>query len=141
MPLMNLKRQGLIEDYYVTNPSLFDVPSDFPIDVVWLQRISSSRLLDHLSKVIDNQYLYDLDDLLISNARYNGRELIDQGAVEEAVRRCSVLRDFAPFDGGFGKVCWIACEAKNGRLSQRLRIHAAAENSGSARGNCCSFNR
>jgi len=91
MPLMNLKRQGLIEDYYVTNPSLFDVPSDFPIDVVWLQRISSSRLLDHLSKVIDNQYLYDLDDLLISNARYNGCELIDQGAVEEAVRRCSVL--------------------------------------------------
>lgn len=91
MPLLNLKRQGLIEDYHVTNPSLFDVPSDFPIDVVWLQRICSSRLLHHLSKVIGDQYLYDLDDLLIGSAPYNGRELIDRKAVEEAVRCCSVL--------------------------------------------------
>jgi hypothetical protein len=38
MPLLNMRRQGLIDDYFITNPTLFDVPNEFAFNVVWLQR-------------------------------------------------------------------------------------------------------
>ena len=70
MPLLNLKKQGLIDNYFITNHTLFDVPEDFCFDVVWLQRVSDPRLINHLATKIDNNYLYDLDDFLIGSPSY-----------------------------------------------------------------------
>ncbi|MEW6387211.1 MAG: hypothetical protein AB1491_06820 [Thermodesulfobacteriota bacterium] len=91
MPLLNLKRQGLIADYFITNPSLFDLPDDYTFDVVWLQRVDDPVLLDHLAQKIDSHYLYDLDDLLVGRASFRGPDLVNPEAVGEGVRRCRVL--------------------------------------------------
>ncbi len=91
MPLLNMKKQGLIEDYFITNPSLFDVPDDLAFDVIWLQRVNDPRLIDHLSRKIDNHYLYDLDDLLIGTASYRGIDLPNKESVLEAAKNCRVL--------------------------------------------------
>jgi hypothetical protein len=91
MPLVNMKRQGLIDDYFVTNPTLLDVPDDFRFDVVWLQRVLSAPLIEHLSKRIENHYLYDLDDLLVGRAAYRTDELTHQDTVLNAVEGCRVL--------------------------------------------------
>ncbi len=91
MPLLNLKRQGLIADYFITNPSLFDLPDDFLFDVVWLQRVDDPILLNHLAEQIDSNYLYDLDDLLVGHASYREVDLVKQPVVLEAVRQCRIL--------------------------------------------------
>jgi hypothetical protein len=91
MPLLNLKRQGLIADYFITNPLLFDLPDDFVFDVVWLQRVDDPALLNHLAEKIDSRYLFDLDDLLVGRASYRGIDLVCQQAVLEAIRKCRIL--------------------------------------------------
>ena len=70
MPLLNMKRQGLIDGYFITNPTLFDVPDQFAFDVVWIQRGATSRLIEHLERKIHSRYLLDLDDFLIGKPSY-----------------------------------------------------------------------
>lgn len=91
MPLLNLKMQGLIQDYFITNPLLFDVPDDFIFDTVWLQKMDDPDLLQHLTKKINNHYLYDLDDLLIGHCSYRGSDLVKKEWVVESIRQCRVL--------------------------------------------------
>jgi hypothetical protein len=91
MPLFNLRKQGIIDDYFITDPSLFDVPDDFAFDVVWLQRVNDPRLIEHLGTRIHNHFLYDLDDFLIGRALYRPDELMNKEAVLEAVKNCRVL--------------------------------------------------
>jgi hypothetical protein len=91
MPLVNLKKQGLIADYFVANPSLFDVPADFVFDVVWLQRTNDPGLIRHVAERTDRRFLYDVDDLLTGRAAYRSEPLINRKAVTEALAACSVL--------------------------------------------------
>jgi hypothetical protein len=91
MPLFNLKKQGFVEDYFITDPSLFDVPDDFSFDVVWLQRCNDPRLRDHLETKIGSHFLYDLDDLLIGNAAYREDRLPHKEVILDSMKRCRVL--------------------------------------------------
>ncbi|OGM17674.1 hypothetical protein A2V61_04190, partial [Candidatus Woesebacteria bacterium RBG_19FT_COMBO_47_8] len=91
MPLLNLKKQGLIEDFFITNPTLFDVPQDALFDVIWLQRVDDAGLIAHLGERLGHHYLYDLDDLLLGRAAYRGLDLVNQEGVLEAVRRARLL--------------------------------------------------
>ena len=83
MPLINLKKRGLIDGYYVTDPTLFDVPDEYFFDVVWLQRVRNSKLIAHLGQVIDNNYLYDLDDFMIGMPSYIPCLLYTSDAADE----------------------------------------------------------
>ena len=65
LPLLILKRQGLINDYFVADPTLFNVPEDKPFDVIWLQRVRYAALITHLEERLSSQYLYDIDDFMI----------------------------------------------------------------------------
>lgn len=92
MPLINLKKRGLIDSYYVTDPTLFDVPDEYVFDVVWLQRVRNSKLIAHLGQVIDNNYLYDLDDFMIGMPSYiPEQELRNKEVIVKAIRNCKVL--------------------------------------------------
>ena len=89
--LFNLKKQGLIEDYFITDPSLFDVPDDFVFDVVWLQRCNDPKLRDLLEAKIGNNFMYDLDDLLIGGAAYREDRLSHKEVIHDLVKQCRVL--------------------------------------------------
>ncbi len=91
MPLLNLRKQCLIEDYYITDPSLFDVPEDALFDVIWLQRVNDPELIGRLADLIDSHYLYDLDDLLFGAPSYRRHPVINADTVREAISRCRVL--------------------------------------------------
>ncbi len=91
MPLFNLKKQGLIEEYFITDPSLFDVPDDFVFNVVWLQRCNDPRLRDHLESKIGKNFMYDLDDLLIGRAAYREDRLTHKDVIKDFVKQCRVL--------------------------------------------------
>ncbi len=91
MPLFNLKKQGIIEDYFVTDPSLFDVPDDFVFNVVWLQRCNDPKLRDLLERKIGSNFMYDLDDLLIGGAAYREDRLPHKEVIRDLVKQCSVL--------------------------------------------------
>lgn len=92
MPLINLKKQGLIDGYYVTDPTLFDVPHELLFDVVWLQRIRNAKLIAHLAQAIGNNYLYDLDDFMIGVPSYiPEHELRNKAVIIEAIQNCRVL--------------------------------------------------
>jgi hypothetical protein len=91
MPLLNLKKQGLIEGYFVTNPTLFDVPDDQFFDVVWLQRVRFGQLISHLSERLADGYLYDIDDFMIGEPSYLSREELHPQTVIEALKNCKVL--------------------------------------------------
>ena len=92
MPLLNLKRQGLIDGYFVTDPTLFDLPAEFVFDVVWLQRVRNSKLIDHVGRVIGNNYLYDLDDFMIGEPSYiPEEELRNKEVIVKAIRNSKVL--------------------------------------------------
>ena len=92
MPLLNLKKQGLIDDYFITNHTLFDVPEDFCFDVVWLQRVSDPRLINHLAQRIDNNYLYDLDDFLIGSPSYiPPSDMLHKEVIQQALQNCRIL--------------------------------------------------
>jgi hypothetical protein len=92
MPLVNLKKHGLIDGYYVTDPTLFDVPDELLFDVVWLQRIRNAKLIGHLDKAIGSNYLYDLDDFMIGVPSYiPEQELRNKEVIIRAIRNCKVL--------------------------------------------------
>lgn len=92
MPLVNLKKNGLIDDYYVTDPTLFDVPNELVFDVVWLQRIRNEKLITHLDRQINSNYLYDLDDFMIGAPSYiPDHELRNKEIIMKAIADCKVL--------------------------------------------------
>jgi hypothetical protein len=91
MPLVNLKRQGFIDRYFITDPSLFDLPSEFSFDVLWLQRVTNRSLIDLLADRIDSQYLYDLDDLLIGPAPCIQQGTFNSRVVLDSIGSCRVL--------------------------------------------------
>ncbi|MCP4568672.1 MAG: hypothetical protein GY841_13930, partial [FCB group bacterium] len=91
MPLSNLKRQGLIEDYLITDELLSDLPDEYQFDVVWLQRVCNHMLIEHLANRIDSNYLYDIDDLLIGNPSYTRIIYGVNPAALIALRECSTI--------------------------------------------------
>lgn len=91
MPLLNLKKQGLVESYFVTNPSLFDVPDEEFFDAVWVQRIRYGPLIAHLSERLNNSYLYDVDDFMIGKPSYVSQDDLHPQTVMEALKNCKVL--------------------------------------------------
>jgi hypothetical protein len=92
MPLANLKRQRLIEDYTVTDPFLRHVDPAARFDAVWLQRIDDTRLLSTLRTTIQSRYLYDIDDYLLGRAAYlEGPLTRARHAVHSALEACAQL--------------------------------------------------
>ena len=91
MPLFNLKRQGLIEDYFITDPSLFDVPDHFVFNVVWLQRCNDPKLRDLLEKKIGSNFVYDV---VVSPDRWGSiprRYLSHKEVIRDFIKQCRVL--------------------------------------------------
>jgi len=92
MPLLNLKKNGLIDNYFITNSHLTDVPDDASFNVLWLLRVDNIHFLRHLSEKANNKYLYDLDDLLIAKKVYGDNSYHDNRAgVIQALNNCEVL--------------------------------------------------
>jgi len=91
MPLLNLRKQGLVESYFVTNPSLFDVPDEEFFDVVWAQRIRYGGIISHLSERLNNSYLYDVDDFMIGEPSYVSQDDLHPQTVMTALKNCKVL--------------------------------------------------
>ncbi len=91
MPLFNLKKQGLIRDYFITDPSLFDVPDSFEFDAVWLQRCNDPRLRDLMEAKIGTNFMYDIDDLLTGRAAYREDRLRHKEVILDLIKRCRVL--------------------------------------------------
>lgn len=75
LPLVSLKKQGLIDSFFITNPFLRLVPDDFEFDVIWVQRYMSRGLSDFLSRHCGDKYIYDIDDLIISLPGYSNYQL------------------------------------------------------------------
>ncbi|MBM4284600.1 MAG: hypothetical protein FJ128_05050 [Deltaproteobacteria bacterium] len=90
-PLLNLRRQGLVADFWVTDPTLFDVPQDFVFNAVWVQKVDDAGLLEHLAERLEGRFLYDLDDNLLARAAYRGQDLVNREGVKLGVRLCGVL--------------------------------------------------
>ncbi len=91
MPLLTLKKHGLIDDYFVADPTLFNVPDDKVFHVVWLQRIRFSKLIDHLEQRLGSQYLYDIDDFMIGGPSYVSKSELHREVVTKAVKSCKIL--------------------------------------------------
>lgn len=95
MPLCNLKRQGLIEDYFITDPHLQGLPDDYRFDVIWLQRVGSLQLLEALENLVGYSYVFDLDDFLLGKPTYTGVRWEEQRerreGIEAALRNCEVF--------------------------------------------------
>jgi len=91
MPLLTLKKQGLIDDYFVTDPTLFNVPDDKLFHVVWLQRVRHAPLISHLEERVGGQYLYDMDDFMIGRPSYIAQSELHRATVIRAVKSCKIL--------------------------------------------------
>ena len=91
-PLMTLMRLRLIDDYWVTDASMANVPPDAPFDVVWLQRARDRDLTLRLIGRLDGQFLLDMDDLLVARPSYIEEGDFPQADhIRAAVRACAVL--------------------------------------------------
>lgn len=91
LPLLILKRQGLINDYFVADPTLFNVPEDKPFDVIWLQRVRYAALITHLEERLSSQYLYDIDDFMIGRPLYISPSELHKTTVIKALKSCKIL--------------------------------------------------
>ncbi len=91
MPLLTLKRQGLIADYFVTDPTLFNVPDDQLFHALWLQRVRFSDLIGHLEERVGSAYLYDIDDFMLGSPSYLSKSELHGETVAKAIRACRVL--------------------------------------------------
>ncbi len=86
MPLCNLKRHGLIDDYLITDHFFQNLPDDYQFDTVWVQRMVNEKICGVLADRIDNNFLYDLDDFLIGRPTYT-RDCFDKNSRwQEAIR-------------------------------------------------------
>jgi len=93
MPLCNLKRNGLIEDYRVTGHSFHNLPDNYQFNTVWVQREIHPEIVSVLEDLLENNYVYDLDDLLIGRPTYV-RCIWDESArktVSKLLNSCKVL--------------------------------------------------
>lgn len=95
MPLCNLKRHGLIEEYLITDLFFQNLPDDYQFDTVWVQRMVNDRVCGVLADRFDNNYLYDLDDFLIGRPTYTmtcfEKNRRWQEAIRAAVINCKTL--------------------------------------------------
>jgi len=91
MPLLTLKRQGLIADYFTTDPTLFNVPDDQFFHVVWLQRIRFSALIRHLEERVGSRYVYDIDDFMIGAPSYLSESELHRDSVAKAIKASRTL--------------------------------------------------
>jgi hypothetical protein len=92
MPLLNLKKNGLINNFFITDTYLTDVPDDASFNAIWLQRVDSMFLINHLAEKVNNKYLYDTDDLLVAKKSYGYDEYYDNRAgMIQALDNCEVL--------------------------------------------------
>jgi hypothetical protein len=95
MPLFNLKRHGLIEDYLITDYSFQDLPDDYLFDTVWVQREIDQKAFTLLEDLFENSYVYDIDDLLIRLPTYSmcrhDHKGEDQCAITKVLDECKVL--------------------------------------------------
>ena len=92
MPLLNLKKNGLINNFIITDTYLTNVPDDASFNVLWLQRVDNMLLIKHLAEVVNNKYLYDIDDLMIAKKAYGDDKYYDNRArMILALNNCEVL--------------------------------------------------
>jgi hypothetical protein len=92
MPLLNLKKNGLIDNFFITDSYLTDIPEDASFNVLWLLRVANKSLIRQLAEKVNNKYLYDLDDLLIAKKVYGDDGYYDKRAgVIQALNNCEVL--------------------------------------------------
>jgi hypothetical protein len=91
MPLKNLKKQGLIQDYFISDVLLHEIPNDYVFDALWLQRIVSPGLIEHVSKRTGGNFLYDADDLIPGNPSYVRVSFPKTHAANRAMEDCKVL--------------------------------------------------
>jgi hypothetical protein len=95
MPLFNLKRHGLIDDYLITDRKFQNLPGNYLFDTVWLQREVHPKIFGLLEDLLGNNYLYDLDDLLIGRPSYTRDHWDKSGERREIIRKvlnkCKVL--------------------------------------------------
>ncbi|MFZ2445298.1 MAG: hypothetical protein WAW37_02985 [Syntrophobacteraceae bacterium] len=90
MPLLNLKKHGLIEDYVITDYRFKTLRDDYLFDTVWLQRVVPIDYMDHLKRALNDNFIFDIDDLLIGKPTYT-RGLPKNSGAREALDRCKVL--------------------------------------------------
>jgi hypothetical protein len=69
-PLITLKRQGVVADYWVTDSRLTGLPPDYAFDVLWVQRAPAPRLIERIVERFPGAYLHDMDDLLLAEPAY-----------------------------------------------------------------------
>lgn len=91
MPLKNLKKQGLIQDYFISDVLLYEIPNDYVFDAVWLQRIVSPVLIGHIEKRTNGNFLYDTDDLILGSPSYIRERFPNTAAPKKAMENCKVL--------------------------------------------------
>lgn len=91
MPLFSLKKQGLIEDYHITDNSFGDVPLDFQFDVIWLLRNADNVVIDAVTRAVGGKFIYDLDDLYLVVPSYRTMPLGAREPVIKALERCELL--------------------------------------------------
>jgi len=92
MPLMNMKKNGLIDGFFIADSNLTYVPDDVEFNALWLQRVENADLIQYLSEGVNNKYLYDIDDLLIGKRSYGDALYnIERVGVKQALSRCKVL--------------------------------------------------
>lgn len=95
MPLCNLKRHGLIDEYLITDHFFENLPDDYQFDTVWVQRMVNEKICRILADRVNNNYLYDLDDFLIGRPTYTMTCFDNNGewkqAIIEALRNCKAL--------------------------------------------------
>ena len=91
MPLSVLKEQGYIRDYAVTDPHLRRAPDDFAFDTLWLQRIEDITFLRSVVDCMGDQFVYDLDDLLLAKPGYVRFPRDNSDSVAYALQQCGLL--------------------------------------------------
>lgn len=91
MPLSNLRHQGLIEDYFITDESFTNLPDDFRFDVVWLQRVENPRTIEQVTSLVGNYFMYDIDDLLIGKPSYTRISFSPSLPIKSAIEKCFVV--------------------------------------------------
>ncbi len=91
-PLAELRRQGLIAGYVVTDHTLHGLPRSGRFDVVWLQRAVDPTLAHILAERLEGRFLLDVDDHLLCRPAYiEPRSFPRDRGVRRALAACRVL--------------------------------------------------
>jgi hypothetical protein len=91
-PLITLKRQGIVSDYFITDSTLRGVPGDYRFDVLWVQRAPEPRLSQMIAQRFAGLYLHDMDDLLICEPSYvRAGEFPDRNALLALMANAAVF--------------------------------------------------